>query len=149
MTGHRRPSLVRCLPWLGTAGLVVALALPAMAGELYQWKDANGVTHYSDAPPPGKTDYQNRTIRDSGGTPATTAAAPAQPAESDACTRARANLALLQGDGPVGTDEDGDGKPDAQLDTAQRADRVELAAAAIKVHCKASGEAPGEGQARS
>ena len=28
--------------------LLVAVAAPAVAGELYQWKDANGVTHYSD-----------------------------------------------------------------------------------------------------
>ena len=34
--------------------LLVAVAAPAVAGELYQWKDANGVTHYSDSPPPGK-----------------------------------------------------------------------------------------------
>ena len=24
----------------------------AVAGEVYQWKDANGVTHYSQTPPP-------------------------------------------------------------------------------------------------
>ena len=40
----------------------------ATGGELYQWKDANGVTHYSDAPPPGQTSYENRSIRNSGGT---------------------------------------------------------------------------------
>jgi hypothetical protein len=147
MSGHRRPSPARRLPWLGTAALLVALTLPATAGELYQWKDANGVTHYSDAPPPGKTEYRNRNIRNNAGTPAT-AAAPVEPAESEACTQARANLALLQGDGPVAADDDGDGKPDGELDADQRADRSELAAAAIKVHC-GSGDTPAAGQARS
>ena len=36
------------------AGVLIVLALPALAGEVYQWKDAKGVTHYSDAPPPNQ-----------------------------------------------------------------------------------------------
>ena len=123
------------------AALVLALALPAAlvatGGELYQWKDANGVTHYSDAPPPGQTSYENRSIRNSGGTADAPEKAEA-PVESEQCTTARANLALLQGDGKVGTDTDGDGKPDTELSADQRANEAELAAAAIKVHCKAN-----------
>ena len=53
----QRTSTTRRLSRPATAALVLALALPAAlvatGGELYQWKDANGVTHYSDAPPPG------------------------------------------------------------------------------------------------
>ncbi|MET0756202.1 MAG: DUF4124 domain-containing protein, partial [Pseudoxanthomonas sp.] len=25
----------------------------ALAGKVYQWRDAKGVTHFSDSPPPG------------------------------------------------------------------------------------------------
>jgi glutaredoxin len=38
----------------GVAALAAALllaALPAAGGEMYRWKDANGVTHFSDSPP--------------------------------------------------------------------------------------------------
>ena len=40
-----------------------SLALPALAGKVYQWKDAKGVTHYSDSPPPGKPQYQEPSAR--------------------------------------------------------------------------------------
>ena len=119
------------------AGLVLlmAMAAPAIAGELYQWKDANGVTHYSDSPPPGKADYKNRTIRDSGAASvATDKAADAAPVNTQ-CATARGNLALLQGDGPVGTDTDKDGKPDTAFTAAERTAQAELAKAAINVHC--------------
>lgn len=129
------------------AAFVLALAaLSASAGELYQWKDANGVTHYSDAPPPGQVKYENRTIRNRGGSTAATAKADA-PAESEQCTTARANLTLLQGEGKVGTDTDGDGKPDTELTADQRANRTELAAAAVKVHCAAPAADKGKGTA--
>ncbi|MDX1548992.1 MAG: DUF4124 domain-containing protein [Lysobacter spongiicola] len=135
-----RLSMSRCVPVV--SALLLALALPAQSGELYQWKDANGVTHYSDSPPPGQTDYQNRAIRSSGAGEAT-AEAPA-PAESSQCTMARANLQLLQGEAPVGTDTDGDGKPDTQLTADQRANQAELASAAIKVHCGTTAAAAGD-----
>lgn len=130
-------STARRLRWLAAAGLALAIALPAVSGELYQWKDANGVTHYSDAPPPAGADYKNRTIGDHGS--ASVAAEEAEaPAESSQCTSARANLALLQGDGPVGADTDNDGKPDAAFSADERAAQTELAEAAIKVHCTAA-----------
>lgn len=134
-----------------TAAIVLALALPASAlsasaGELYQWKDANGVTHYSDAPPPDQVKYENRTVRNDGATDAAPSRADA-PAESAQCTTARANLELLQGDGKVGTDTDGDGKPDTELSADQRANQAELAAATVKVHCNAPAPAGGNGTA--
>ena len=48
---------------LSLAGLAGADAVAA--GEVYQWKDANGVTHYSQTPPP-KGQYQQRQITDKG-----------------------------------------------------------------------------------
>jgi hypothetical protein len=54
--------------------------------EVYEWKDANGVTHYSDAPAPGA-----RKIVIIGSTPTTAAQpSPASPAASPAAATARA-----------------------------------------------------------
>ena len=120
--------------WL-LAGLL-AVALPVSAGQVYQWKDANGVTHYSDSPPPGQ-EYQDRQIDASVPAPAPAeAAAEAAPAESATCTDARSNLKMLSGDGPVGVDSDGDGKADSTLGDEQRTAQRQLAEAAIQVHCK-------------
>src|SRR5688572_26519019 len=55
------------------AGLAFGLlALPAMAARIYQWKDARGVTHYTDLPPPN----QGHTTREVG----QKSAAPTKPA---------------------------------------------------------------------
>ena len=141
------PSSTTHLPRFGIAGLALvlvgtlAVVMPAVSGELYQWKDANGVTHYSDAPPPAGADYKNRTISDRGSAALATdkAESPAgSSAETGQCTTARGNLALLQGEGPVGADADGDGKPDAAFTADERAAQAQLAEAAIKVHCGAA-----------
>ena len=121
----------RLLPWLA-AGLLV-LALPAAAGEIYQWKDARGVTHYADSPPPNQA-HKSRTIT-SQGAPVTAAAAKPVAANSD-CSNARSNLAILQGTGEVGIDEDKDGKADRNLTALERANRTRLAEASIKTYCE-------------
>ena len=36
--------------WLLLA--LLTMCLPAVAGEMYSWTDANGVKHFSDSPPP-------------------------------------------------------------------------------------------------
>jgi hypothetical protein len=120
-------------------GIAIALAaLPAAhaqqtAGEVYQWKDANGVTHYSQTPPANGR-YEQRVINAAG-----SAAPVVQPvaaaAENAQCTTARGNFAALQGTGDVQQDTDGDGKPDQVLDAAQRANQMELAQAAMKAYC--------------
>lgn len=56
---NARPSL-RMLPWLA-AGLLAA-ALPAAAGKIYQWQDAKGITHYADSPPPDHA-HKSRAIQ--------------------------------------------------------------------------------------
>ena len=134
LSAARPPHSARPLPRIGAMALAFALALPAVAGELYQWKDANGVTHYSDSPPPAGADYENRTIHDSG------AATMAGGSAESQCTTARANLAKLQGDDPVGADADRDGKPDAEFTAEQRAAQTRLAEAAIQVHCSPGAE---------
>lgn len=123
-----------------------AVASPAAAGEVYQWKDAKGVTHYSDAPPP-RGRYEARDIRQRGIQRDGTAAAPATAAKAapDAnanCTLARTNLERLQTGGDIGLDANGDGKPDATMDAAERARQTRLAEANISAFCAAAPTAP-------
>ena len=64
------------------------------------------------------------------------------PVTNNHCTTARGNLALLEGDGPVGTDTDKDGKPDTAFTAAERSAQKELAKAAINVHCSDAAAVP-------
>ena len=107
----------------------------ASAGNVYKWKDANGVTQYSEKPPTGQQAEQRQIQnRDPAAGPVTAKAA--APAESTDCTNARNNLTLLNGKGDVMQDTDGDGKPDKTLDADQRTAQKGLAEAAIKAYCK-------------
>src|SRR4051812_25730242 len=85
-------------------------AARAQADGLYQWKDAKGVTHYSDAPPP-KGQYKARTVhvRDGVATAAADEPAKAQTAADANCTLAQANLKRLQAGGAIGPDANRDG----------------------------------------
>lgn len=135
--------LLRSSPARGPVTLLAVLLVactPAIAGEVYQWKDANGVTHYSDSPPAG-SQYESRqlAVRD----PQVTSADAGAPTENPNCQSARANLSQLESGGPVGIDEDGDGKADGTLNDAQRAAQKQLAEAAIRVHCTAPAAASG------
>ncbi|GAB3059496.1 DUF4124 domain-containing protein [Stenotrophomonas tumulicola] len=113
--------------------LLLATA-PAWAGQVYKWKDANGVTQYSETPPPGNSFETRKLARDPGTQPAVDQApVPAQ------CTTARDNLALLEGSGQVMQDTDGDGKADSPLDDSQRANQRALAEAAAKAYCPPQG----------
>lgn len=139
------------------AGACLAVALLLAAGPLaaqtvYTWKDAKGVTHYSDSPPP-KGKYSDRQVKaPAPATPAATSSTPATattPAaaaaqndrppmtDDEICAQARRNLANLQGDAPVGPDADGDGKPDSTLGAEERAKQRELAQTAIATNCTA------------
>lgn len=120
-------------------GAVLAFAAaPALAqqtaGEVYQWTDANGVTHYSQTPP-AQGRYEHRVITSSGAAAAAGSEPVAAQADNPQCTTARANIAALQGEGEVQMDADGDGKADRTLDADQRASQLELAQAAVKAYC--------------
>lgn len=123
------------LPLLALAALCLLAASAGHAGEVYQWKDANGVTHYSQTPPP-KGSYQQRQITSSGASAAlqTAAQAEAAPAENTQCATARANVAALAGDRPV-HEAGADGQPGRALNDAERASQLELANAAVKAYC--------------
>ena len=118
--------------------LVLVLApVAAQAGGIYQWKDARGVSHYTDTPPPA-SDYRQRSIRsEDPDLPAD--AAKAKPAENPACATARNNIALLNSKQNVQLDSDGDGKPDKALDDQDRANQLALAEATLKTSCASGG----------
>ena len=110
--------------------------LLAQQQTVYQWKDAKGVTHYADAPP--AQTYKKRDINARSGT----AIEVVESKKSDrdvSCDNARANLANLRGQGPVGIDNDGDGKVDGNMTSDQRAAQIELNEAMLKANCSAPG----------
>jgi hypothetical protein len=124
--------------WIPCSLLGLCLALPAAqlsAQTVYQWKDAKGVTHYSDAPPP-----KGATKRELHGDRAASASAgaakvPAPEADNAQCAQARLNLTRLQGSAEVGLDKDRDGKIDAPMSVEDRAKQLELARQVIKAEC--------------
>jgi len=126
---------MRLLPCLSVLALCLAAASTAQAQQIYQWKDKNGVTHYSDSPPPSQP-AQNRRINQYGA-PVQEAEPAGKPVENPQCNTARANLQILASStGAVQQDTDGDGKPDVTLDDTGRANQRALAEAAVKAYCK-------------
>jgi len=115
---------------VGLAALL--LALPAFAGKVYQWKDAKGVTHYADSPPPAQPGVKNRELKTTGPIPTLAAA---EPTESENCATARKNLAQLKGNGPAGFDADGDGKLDKEMSADERAQHVQQTELMLKTYC--------------
>jgi hypothetical protein len=108
----------------------------AQADGLYQWKDAKGVTHYSDAPPPKGT-YKARTVHVREGVATTASAEPARAttAASANCTLAQSNLKRLQAGGNIGPDANGDGKPDSTFTAQQLVEQTQLAQKNIQSYC--------------
>lgn len=123
---------MRALPLLC---LLLSASFAAQAAKVYQWKDANGVTHYSERPPAGQ-EVASRTISNQGNTGPV--ATEPKSTESQGCLDARRNLELLSGGGQVMQDTDGDGKPDKALSEDERAAQKNLAEAATKAYCQAS-----------
>ena len=123
-----------------TRTIAAALALllaaaPTLAQQqrVYQWKDAKGVTHYTDLPPTQA--HQRRDIDNRG---SATEIATVKPAENEQCAGSRANLQKLQANQTIGVDTNGDGKSDRTLSSDERASQIELNQAAIKAYCPAS-----------
>ena len=121
----------------GLCGLLLFASASAGASDLYKWKDANGVTHYTETPPPTGQRYEARRIDSSGGL-ATAEAEPATP-EAPRCVDARKNLKVLAEAKQVMQDTDGDGKGDTPLEESQRGAQRDLAEAAVKAYCPPPG----------
>lgn len=104
-------------------GLLAAVAATAghSADKVYKWKDANGIVHFSDAPPPKGTDFNNvRIVNQSTGitqseptapaTPAADATADAKPNASNnaaRCENAQRRIAILSSLNPVTVQREG------------------------------------------
>lgn len=108
----------------------------AHADRVYQWKDANGVTQYSDKPPQGQK-YQDRRIDSRGSATEGVTAEDGKAKESPQCTMARNNLAVLAGGGPVQVEGESEGQPARTLRDDERAAQKSLAEAAVKAYCPA------------
>lgn len=116
---------LRALPIVLAGALCIA---SAAAEDVYKWTDANGVTHYADAPPSGiKYEKLNvRTVTTASATEETKTLSPEDAAAktaadtaalnekslSSGCRQARANLEILQSNAIVRKDVDGDGVPE-------------------------------------
>jgi hypothetical protein len=125
------------------AVLLLAGTSSVAAGDLYQWKDAKGVTHYADAPPPkGAFKARNVAVGD-GQVPPAAAVPTAAPPVGSECALARTNLERLQAGGAIGLDADRDGKPDAVMSAADQATQKELAERQIHAFCNAKAAATG------
>lgn len=125
---------------LFTLACIAAGAFAADKQQVYKWTDANGVVHFSDAPPPSDT-KNVQSVRLVGGTSAETPAADANAAPADDktkpatavaadsadsrakdCEQAKRNLALLQSNYSVSElGPDGKVKP---IDDKERAGRI-------------------------
>ena len=135
--------------------LLAAVLVAGLAqAQVYQWKDAKGVTHYGDAPPPKGQAFKTRSIA----TPAASASATPAPASAAAgsaaaadkpaaatagaaraqanCQTATSNLARLQAKGDIGFDANGDGKPDKVMAADERAEQTRVAQQNIAAYCK-------------
>ena len=113
--------------------ILASACTTALAGKVYQWKDAQGVTHYADSPPPNQQ-VKDRRI-DNRGAPMAEETAVGKSVENPQCTTAKLNLQVLAGSGGVQQDTDGDGKPDKVLNDDDRANQRGLAEAAVKAYC--------------
>lgn len=129
---------------LGLGLSVLLLPAVAAAQDIYQWKDANGVTHFSERPPASGTYSQRRITQHSVSPPTAAPAAPTASAAPTAaatqddprvtqCRTAQANIEALSGDAPVQQD-DGSGTPRV-LSDSERAAQLDFAQAAARAYC--------------
>lgn len=128
--------------------LGLLLAIPAMAGTIYTWRDANGVVHYSDHKPPISVKYSTQAAgpsmspaeavgADIGSSPvASSSADTTAPTVANVhCVAARNSIsALTQNGSPVMMDLSGDGKP-VPLTEEMRARQLTLARASEAAYC--------------
>jgi hypothetical protein len=132
--------------------LLLAAVCPLALAQAYKWKDAQGVTHYSDSPPPASSGKVEK-IQMKGGVnaPAAASSAPAKPATAPStapgspvadnqanraklCDQLHKNMEVLQKEAVVSMD---DGKGGTQqLDAAGRQRQVETTQAQMTLYCK-------------
>lgn len=132
---RRSTRFVLALAFVPCLALVAA---SASAQQMYKWKDARGVTHYSEKPPANGKYSTHDQVRDPQVQASSASSAPASsPATASAdprCASARNNLAALQGEAAVQIDNDGDGKPDKTLSDTERQSQLNLARSTLEAY---------------
>jgi len=135
---------------------LVGTVTAAQAADAYRWVDANGVVHYSDVTPPVESKAELVHLRGAGSTTGAAVSTPNEPAKADdskepgdkkapgtvassvsaekRCADARANLEVLQRNGPVAMDT-GAANPQP-LDDATRQRQIGSAQTIIATYCK-------------
>jgi len=130
---------------------VLLAACPLAFAQAYKWKDAQGVTHYSDSPPPTGTKYDKvkttGTVEAPAGNtpPPPEKPEPAKPgaaaATSDTpenrqklCTTLRSNMEILSKQQQVSVDDGKGGQ--VALDDAGRKRQIETTQAQMTLYCK-------------
>lgn len=124
------------------------LACPLAMAQAYKWKDPQGVTHYSDAPPPAGASRVEKVKIPTDVSPKGPAPAPAAPATSAAnartdtpanraalCDQVRKNVGILANEKVI-TMDDGKGGT-KQVDDATRAAELKKAQAQETLYCPA------------
>jgi cytoskeletal protein RodZ len=135
--------------------LALLLVAPLVSAQVYKWTDAKGTTHYSETPPPTGTKYSQVSVNAqqpaSAGSSNTTAdAAPASSSSSSSqgdnnqpmadtpenrakmCTSLKANLAALQGSGPVVVQN---GSQQQVLNADQRKQQLDATQSTFQQYC--------------
>jgi len=130
--------------------LALLLMAPLVSAQVYKWKDANGVVHYSQTPPPS-TGTKFKEMRADTSVPPTPAASTSAPAAAPAaaqptsttvadtpenraklCTSLQTNLAALQSAAPVVMQQDG---KQTVLDDSARKQQASAAQAQYQQYC--------------
>ncbi|MFC5435778.1 DUF4124 domain-containing protein [Rhodanobacter umsongensis] len=139
--------------------IAVALLLlaPLATAQVYKWTDASGTVHYSEAPPVQGTNYKQvkttgtvaplvappRNTGEGEGDGSGSSEPTSEPAKPVAdtpenraklCDSLKANLAALQGSGPVVMQQDGKA---TALDTDQRKQQASAAQGQYNQYCQA------------
>lgn len=138
-------------------GLLAAVAATAghSADKVYKWKDAGGVVHFSDAPPPKGTEFNNvRIVNQSAAiTQAETAPAPtgdaaattagqtaaAPPGNAARCKLAKERVELLSRPEPLTIQRDG---KYVEMTAADRAAELNVSKATIVSFCTGEAATP-------
>jgi len=144
-------------PYLLLGLLACGLSLPALAADkVYKWKDANGIVHFTDQPPPKGTEFDSVQVKGAPATAPTNAekgdqADPGKAADEAAaaataaatpnkqqCDEAKTQVGQLSGPGDVAT-TDKDGKA-VRLNKEDRANELAVARAKVQTYCSKDGK---------
>jgi cytoskeletal protein RodZ len=137
--------------------LVLLLVAPLATAQVYKWTDAQGITHYSETPPPGNTKYSQVSVASGSEAPASSSTSAASTASSDSspsssgtptqtpdtpenraklCASLKANISTLQGSGPVVMQ--GPGGEQHLLNADQRKQQLDAGQSQYQQYCSGS-----------